>query len=60
MDARTIERNEAGQATLESAGEGGLWAYDRYTERPADRRARIARRAVDPETAQARRRLWAA
>ena len=31
---------------------------DRLTERPAARAGRIARRAVDPETAAALRRLW--
>lgn len=31
---------------------------DRLTERPAARRARIARKEVDPDTAAALRRLW--
>lgn len=52
------EAAELAHAVLESAGEGGLWAYDRYLERPADRARRIARKAVDPETAAALRRLW--
>jgi hypothetical protein len=59
MDAKEIRKNEAAQAAAESAGEGGLWSYERYTERPAERRARLARKVVDPATADALRRLWA-
>lgn len=58
MDETAIARNEREQRAAESAGQGSLWAYDRYTETRAQRAKRIARKKVNPETAAALARLW--
>jgi hypothetical protein len=62
MSRSEIERNERTQAAAERAGDGAVQSYDWYTRRETDstRRARIARKRIDPATAAALTRLWAA
>lgn len=54
----TLRRRELAEVRSEGGEDACL--IDRFAERPAARRERVARRAVDPAQAAALRRLWAA
>lgn len=58
MTKAEIRRNEAEQARAEGGEDARL--IDRFTETAEARARRIARKRIDPETAAALRRLWAA
>jgi len=58
MTRAQVLHNEAAQHATEGGEDARL--IDRFTERPEQRAARIARKRIDPDTAAALRRLFAA